>query len=163
MCMLMSYMLLLSLYQLIFFFFFFLSIRPPPKSPLFPYTPLFRSTTRLNSSHTIICMPSSAWSSDVCRSEEHTSELQSHDNLVCRLLLEKTKQTPSVTPPRPPSSHSTTPSRPAASRTGRCGASEARPPRGARGRRPRGGVLFFLNKPAPPDSSPLPLPAAFRI
>src|SRR3954462_1959508 len=33
-------------------------------------------------------MPS-AWSSDVCRSEEHTSELQSHDNLVCRLLLEK--------------------------------------------------------------------------
>src|SRR3954462_9981572 len=47
--------------------------------------------TRLNSSHTIICMPSSAWSSDVCRSEEHTSELQSHDNLVCRLLLEKKK------------------------------------------------------------------------
>src|SRR3954467_3137211 len=38
-------------------------------------------------------MPS-AWSSDVCsRSEEHTSELQSHDNLVCRLLLEKTKPT----------------------------------------------------------------------
>src|SRR3954467_1865031 len=31
------------------------------------------------------------WSSDVCRSEEHTSELQSHDNLVCRLLLEKKK------------------------------------------------------------------------
>src|ERR1019366_4944156 len=34
-------------------------------------------------------MPSSAWSSDVCRSEEHTSELQSLTNLVCRLLLEK--------------------------------------------------------------------------
>src|SRR3954462_14205311 len=49
---------------------------------------LFRSeSTRLNCSHTII---SYDWSSDVCsRSEEHTSELQSHDNLVCRLLLEK--------------------------------------------------------------------------
>src|SRR3954465_4888243 len=35
---------------------------------------------------------SSDWSSDVCRSEEHTSELQSHDNLVCRLLLEKKKK-----------------------------------------------------------------------
>src|SRR3954466_13965672 len=48
-----------------------------------------RKSTRLNSSHTII---SYAWSSDVCssdRSEEHTSELQSHDNLVCRLLVEK--------------------------------------------------------------------------
>src|SRR3954466_14512300 len=46
-----------------------------------------RKSTRLNSSHTII---SYDWSSDVCsRSEEHTSELQSHDNLVCRLLLEK--------------------------------------------------------------------------
>src|SRR3954465_7207128 len=44
--------------------------------------------TRLNSSHTII---SYDWSSDVCRSEEHTSELQSHDNIVCRLLLEKKK------------------------------------------------------------------------
>src|SRR3954466_4018722 len=48
-----------------------------------------RKSTRLNSSHTII---SYDWSSDVCssdRSEEHTCELQSHDNLVCRLLLEK--------------------------------------------------------------------------
>src|SRR3954463_8661370 len=71
---------------------FFLMIRRPPRSTLFPYTTLFRSSTRLNSSHTII-MPSSAWSSDVCsRSEEHTSELQSHDNLVCRLLLEKKKK-----------------------------------------------------------------------
>src|SRR3954464_2137485 len=54
---------------------------------------LFRSnrkSTRLNSSHTIISY-AVFWSSDVCRSEEHTSELQSHDNLVCRLLLEKKK------------------------------------------------------------------------
>src|SRR3954466_15460462 len=67
--------------------------RGPPRSPLFPYTTLFRSkSTRLNSSHTIISY-AVIWSSDVCsRSEEHTSELQSHDNLVCRLLLEEKKQ-----------------------------------------------------------------------
>src|SRR3954462_2629910 len=65
-------------------------IRRPPRSTLFPYTTLFRSkSTRLNSSHTIISY-AVFWISDVCsRSEEHTSELQSHDNLVCRLLLEK--------------------------------------------------------------------------
>src|SRR5256885_10514834 len=71
-------------------FFFFLMIRRPPRSTLFPYTTLFRSTPR----------PSSAswratWCSCViaasCRSEEHTSELQSPCNLVCRLLLEKKK------------------------------------------------------------------------
>src|SRR3954462_10690132 len=69
-------------------------IRRPPRSTLFPYTTLFRSkSTRLNSSHTIISY-AVFWISDVCsRSEEHTSELQSHDNLVYRLLLEKkTKQ-----------------------------------------------------------------------
>src|SRR3954462_7973068 len=65
-------------------------LRRPKNSPLCPYTTLFRSrkSTRLNSSHTIIsyCLSSDVCSSD--RSEEHTSELQSHDNLVCRLLLE---------------------------------------------------------------------------
>src|SRR3954462_1065037 len=74
-----------------FHYVFFLMIRRPPRSTLFPYTTLFRST-RLNSSHTIISYAVFCWSSDVCsRSEEHTSELQSHDNLVCRLLLEKKK------------------------------------------------------------------------
>src|SRR3954467_6316022 len=64
-------------------------IRRPPRSTLFPYTTLFRSIGRahLNSSHTIISYAVLWCSSD--RSEEHTSELQSHDNLVCRLLLEK--------------------------------------------------------------------------
>src|SRR3954465_7266717 len=66
-------------------------IRRPPRSTLFPYTALFRSSTRLNSSHTIISY-AVFWRSDVCRSEEHTSELQSHDNIVCRLLLEKKKK-----------------------------------------------------------------------
>src|SRR3954464_6982730 len=49
--------------------------------------PIDRKSTRLNSSHTII-----SYAVFCLRSEEHTSELQSHDNLVCRLLLEKTKK-----------------------------------------------------------------------
>src|SRR2546427_4630975 len=82
----------------VFFFFFFLMIRRPPRSTLFPYTTLFRSLPvflglelmsipiyvlagfdrrRLRSNE---------------RSEEHTSELQSQSNLVCRLLLEKKKK-----------------------------------------------------------------------
>src|SRR3954449_1734104 len=78
-------------YRMLFFVFFFLRIRRPPRSPPFPYTTLFRSkSTRLNSSHTLISYAVFCWSSDVCsRSEEHTSELQSHSHLVCRLLLEK--------------------------------------------------------------------------
>src|SRR2546426_12355072 len=85
-------------------FFFFLMIRRPPRSTLFPYTTLFRSSDR---SHPRV------WDRHRCtgcqrvrhaaavvalyqatpagRSEEHTSELQSPCNLVCRLLLEKKK------------------------------------------------------------------------
>src|SRR5438477_9071421 len=83
--------------------------RPPPRSTLFPYTTLFRSPTssyraagssllsfslaaprmirRCCRASASDCSPSSAR-----RSEEHTSELQSHVNLVCRLLLEKKKK-----------------------------------------------------------------------
>src|SRR3970282_2664301 len=72
---------------------FFLMIRRPPRSTLFPYTTLFRSLgqpsrlpERWQSGHII--------EKDVKkRSEEHTSELQSHHDLVCRLLLEKKKIT----------------------------------------------------------------------
>src|SRR5438270_9538996 len=86
-------------------FFFFLMIRRPPRSTLFPYTTLFRSRTspsgratssprtpsrdarrrgtRTARSGTVASAP---------RSEEHTSELQSQSNLVCRLLLEKKKK-----------------------------------------------------------------------
>src|ERR1039457_1855533 len=63
-------------------------IRRPPRSTLFPYTTLFRSTL----SFTVIwltMLPSTRFSSAQHRSEEHTSELQSPCNLVCRLLLEK--------------------------------------------------------------------------
>src|SRR2546422_3364156 len=78
------------------FFFFFLMIRRPPRSTLFPYTTLFRST---RSAPCTLCsvsaqMPSITkprWATDE-RSEEHTSELQSRLHLVCRLLLEKKKK-----------------------------------------------------------------------
>src|SRR6266853_4050510 len=81
--------------------FFFLMIRRPPRSTLFPYTTLFRSRracggspdasrsacrTRRARARTAACARSPP------RSEEHTSELQSQSNLVCRLLLEKKKK-----------------------------------------------------------------------
>src|SRR2546430_11306496 len=66
-------------------------IRPPPRSTLFPYTTLFRSrrSARVASISSAIHPRGSAQRSDQHRSEEHTSELQSQSNLVCRLLLEK--------------------------------------------------------------------------
>src|SRR5215207_10323589 len=76
----------------VFRFFFFLMIRRPPRSTLFPYTTLFRSEPEGfypsgNFHSQAICLS--------LRSEEHTSELQSRVDLVCRLLLEKKKKTPS--------------------------------------------------------------------
>src|SRR5260370_35244545 len=90
--------------------FFFLMKRGPPKSTLFPYTPPFRSTASSATSappwrspprrSTMSAFPPS---SARPRSEEHTSELQSHLNLVCRLLLEKKKlPPPSPVLPHPP-------------------------------------------------------------
>src|SRR5260221_8284523 len=93
-------------------------IRRPPRSTLFPYTTLFRSYNLVNSPATLInaddlenfwkahqglSSEGGDWVSfhrhygrdiekDGMRSEEHTSELQSHSDLVCRLLLEKKKQ-----------------------------------------------------------------------
>src|SRR5437764_6677889 len=82
--------------------FFFLMQRPPPRSTLFPYTTLFRSRASASAvawtprrarrcrstRRPRRCSPPSGRS---CRSEEHTSELQSPMYLVCRLLLEKKK------------------------------------------------------------------------
>src|SRR5260370_7827862 len=67
-------------------------IRRPPRSTLFPYTTLFRSLAAPVAAAALSCraQPSTCLP---CRSEEHTSELQSHLNLVCRLLLEKKKNT----------------------------------------------------------------------
>src|SRR5258708_18452666 len=88
-----------------FFLFFFLMIRRPPRSTLFPYTTLFRS--RMSSAPAWPQIRAAMWtamppmslsssshspaSTPANRSEEHTSELQSPDHLVCRLLLEKKK------------------------------------------------------------------------
>src|SRR5688572_33430409 len=92
---------LLILYYFILFF-FFLMIRRPPRSTLFPYTTLFRSQLRRSASATRSVSaidPEGAKSPEKLhctfeapRSEEHTSELQSQSNLVCRLLLEKKKK-----------------------------------------------------------------------
>ena len=83
-------------------FIFFLMIRRPPRSTLFPYTTLFRSDilarvvrARKEGQETYkeedLILPGRIKSSSL-RSEEHTSELQSPDHLVCRLLLEKKKK-----------------------------------------------------------------------
>src|SRR3712207_9274339 len=87
-----------------FLFFFFLMIRRPPRSTLFPYTTLFRSHQTFSSfchcffspelRQPVLSFPlqSSSFTFVVLkRSEEHTSELQSRQYLVCRLLLEKKK------------------------------------------------------------------------
>src|SRR5256885_10288825 len=70
-------------------------IRRPPRSTLFPYTTLFRSAVTLSlASPALRSAVSTSWGmawDTVRRSEEHTSELQSPCNLVCRLLLEKKK------------------------------------------------------------------------
>src|ERR1019366_10355285 len=71
-------------------FFFFLMIRRPPRSTLFPYTTLFRSFQIKWDGNFLDNFLPPVMILD--RSEEHTSELQSLTNLVCRLLLEKKKQ-----------------------------------------------------------------------
>src|SRR2546429_5258877 len=88
-----------------FFFFFFLMIRRPPRSTLFPYTTLFRSVV-LHTRHRWVGWqdgdalgfdtPEGRLQVRARRSEEHTSELQSRLHLVCRLLLEKKKNTKST-------------------------------------------------------------------
>src|SRR2546425_6318684 len=90
------------LLHFLFFFFFFLMIRRPPRSTLFPYTTLFRSsmderTFTLAEAKQLLPhleerLLAVKQEKEVLRSEEHTSELQSLAYLVCRLLLEKKKK-----------------------------------------------------------------------
>src|SRR5688572_32291557 len=68
-----------------------LLVRRPPRSTLFPYTTLFRSRRRVCAACRPAVRPAGGRPA-AARSEEHTSELQSQSNLVCRLLLEKKKQ-----------------------------------------------------------------------
>src|SRR5207247_9762933 len=90
-----------TIFLLFFLFFFFLMIRRPPRSTLFPYTTLFRScmcfsrssnapVSSFTRSKHVFCGGSNHRRNT--RSEEHTSELQSRVDLVCRLLLEKKKK-----------------------------------------------------------------------
>src|SRR2546430_9170388 len=74
--------------------FFFLMIRRPPRSTLFPYTTLFRSP--MSGGTTLKLRNADCPQRRKARSEEHTSELQSQSNLVCRLLLEKKKKNPLI-------------------------------------------------------------------
>src|SRR5256885_7096620 len=90
--------------RLVYLLFFFLMIRRPPRSTLFPYTTLFRSSTyravytvRLAGRIYVLHVFQKKSKAGIktpkpARSEEHTTELQSPCNLVCRLLLEKKKQ-----------------------------------------------------------------------
>src|SRR5256885_6383745 len=94
-------------------FFFFLMIRRPPRSTLFPYTTLFRSKGKPHIGEGINkvldklaeanglkgVIDTVDFNDETKRSEEHTSELQSPCNLVCRLLLEKKKKIPGFLPP----------------------------------------------------------------
>ena len=88
----------------VLYYFFFLMIRRPPRSTLFPYTTLFRSSSSIYTlinrvffetqvTQTPHSYHSREMSGGSARSEEHTSVLQSHSDLVCRLLLEKKKKT----------------------------------------------------------------------
>src|SRR2546430_16775568 len=94
--------------ELPYLFFFFLMIRRPPRSTLFPYTTLFRSRAEPLDPHPPARELPALEPVDLAsvigggeRSEEHTSELQSQSNLVCRLLLEKKKKQRSYSTPRP--------------------------------------------------------------
>src|SRR5207244_12022002 len=97
-CLVEVYILLSSFILLPFFPSFFpLCLRPPPRSTLFPYTTLFRShgPSRIHTSPGRFrerTFRSDRIQTIASRSEEHTSELQSPDHLVCRLLLEKKKK-----------------------------------------------------------------------
>src|ERR1039457_998207 len=135
-------------------------IRRPPRSTLFPYTTLFRSVFVTGSQASTLSFAGlSLWE---YRSEEHTSELQSPCNLVCRLLLEK-KNAAVV------SIGKALPAVPVLRRVGRAlGVGDTCPQRPAIPLLPRGGLpfsvwIFFFNDTAPTDFSPLSLPDALPI
>src|SRR5438445_9114692 len=110
-CALFSYSYLLC----ILFLFFFLMIRRPPRSTLFPYTTLFRSSIRQRKTgdggtdvlfeKSGRCFGGAYFDAAARRSEEHTSELQSRQYLVCRLLLEKKKKKTKKTVYKPLTHH----------------------------------------------------------
>src|SRR6202453_802858 len=141
-------------------------IRRPPRSTLFPYTTLFRSALDWSpggSSGGSAAAVAAGMVPIATRSEEHTSELQSPQNLVCRLLLAKTGCSLRIPRGKAGTSDSRREPgnerarRPARVRSGR---------RGAVRRRQSGSCnaeCFFFKEAAPPGFYTLPLPAALRI
>src|SRR3954449_4814343 len=143
-------------------FLFFLMIRRPPRSTLFPYTTLFRSRRRAD--------PGAGGGPGgtrpqvgPARSEEHTSELQSHSHLVCRLLLEKNKDEKVEQPADGQVEHPVLERHAPRQEQGAapgdlpCGHSLLAYPPDALV------TLFFFKDPATPEISPLSLHAAFPI
>src|SRR5471032_2953266 len=143
-----------------FFFFFFLMIRRPPRSTLFPYTTLFRSSPR-SASRPRARSVSACTGCSRCRpgrrSEEHTSELQSHHDLVCRLLLEKNTSltTPTMVPPASTLPLPSSPSIPQPSTT-------CLPIGSSPGKASRANCFFFLMIRRPPRSTLFPYTTLFR-
>src|SRR4029077_9789295 len=135
-------------------------IRRPPRSPLFPYTTLFRSTGHRRRPRGAVPVRQTGRTPSHRRSEEHTSELQSHLNLVCRLLLEKKKEfrvsLSSRTRDNGVHNVLTTSRRQLPTRS-HC-TSDACTSRAAL---LRVSSFFFFNHPAPPESTPFPLPRPF--
>src|SRR5215204_1575997 len=136
--------------------FFFLMIRRPPRSTLFPYTTLFRSDPNSNVIFGAVIDDNIAGNVRV-RSEEHTSELQSHSDLVCRLLLEK-KNTEDAFP-GPRGLRGKGPRHPGPGRRlhARAGVRVR-----ARGRLPRHHGHVCLARPPPPRPTLFPYTARFR-
>src|SRR6202451_2965198 len=138
-------------------------IRRPPRSTLFPYTTLFRSVHVSGpSTASIFSFKVATVKGLTKRSEEHTSELQSPEYLVCRLLLEK-KSTQKINVASHLCelrvlAHACVGSA-QSPRNCRRLADVARPPGGACSVHP----MFFLKDPAPTEISPLPLPGALPI
>src|SRR6202008_4910845 len=146
-----------------FLFFFFLMIRRPPRSTLFPYTTLFRShIVHFGARAARECQRRSV---EVVgageRSEEHTSELQSRQYLVCRLLLEKKKYASSKCEGPPPAMF-----RDESTMTYRLGSAPGRASQHSHRRDSQQGVrlhfFFFLMIRRPPRSTLFPYTTLFR-
>src|SRR3982751_2929121 len=136
-------------------------IRRPPRSTLFPYTTLFRSVRVIEKAAVEGVLFHRAAVADDARSEEHTSELQSRSDLVCRLLLEKKQHTTHHLPgaeqrPRGRARRTDFPSRLLSPHT-----QTTRPRHALHMLQVAVFFSFFLMDRAPPEISPFPLPAPF--
>src|ERR1019366_3983252 len=134
-------------------------IRRPPRSTLFPYTTLFRSHRWIHTGY----HGRSIWHAGRYRSEEHTSELQSLTNLVCRLLLEKKKKHLPIRSEEKTSelqSLTNIAYRPTMYQTSDRCCSNGAPPASARGARV---FFFFFNDTATPEIYTLSLHDALPI